>query len=60
MILFFMTWVLLLIVITTYVGLHIKKKIIKCNKVNGMIRRAVGYKAPTSVTLNLYLALIDP
>ena len=29
---------------------HIPNIINKCNKVNGMIRRAVGYKAPASVT----------
>ena len=39
---------------------HIKNVINKCNKVNGMIRRAVGYKAPASVTLKLYKALIRP
>ena len=41
-------------------NVHIKNAIIKCNKVNGMIRRAVGYKAPASVTLKLYKALIRP
>ena len=30
----------------------------KCNKVNGIIRKAVGYNAPAAVTLNLYKALI--
>ena len=39
---------------------NIHNIIIKCNKVNGMLRRAVGYKAPASVTLNLYKALIRP
>ena len=30
----------------------------KCNKVNDMIRRAVGYKASASVTLEQYKTLI--
>ena len=41
-------------------NVHIHNTINKCSKVNCMIRRAVGYKAPASVTLNLYKALIRP
>ena len=41
-------------------NVHIHNIINKCNKVNGKIRRAVGYKAPASVTLNMYKALIRP
>ena len=41
-------------------NVHIHNIINKCNKVNGMIMRAVGYKAPASITLNLYKALIRP
>ena len=41
-------------------NVHIKNAINKCNKVNGMKRRAVGYKAPASVTLKLYKALNRP
>ena len=41
-------------------NVHIHNIINKCNKVNGMIRRAVGFKAPESVTLNMYKALIRP
>ena len=41
-------------------NVHIHNIINKCNKINGMIRRAVGYKAPASVTLNLYKTLIRP
>ena len=41
-------------------NVHILNIINKCNKVNGMIWRAVGYKAPASLTLNLYKALIRP
>ena len=32
----------------------------KCNKVNGMIRRSLGYRAPTSVSNKLHKALIQP
>ena len=36
---------------------HLDSIVDKCNGVNGMIKRAVGYHANSSVTLNLYLAL---
>ena len=39
---------------------HISNVINKCNKVNGMIRRSLGYGAPASVSINLYKALIQP
>ena len=39
---------------------HVSKVINKCNKVNGMIRRSLGYRAPTSVSIKLYKALIQP
>ena len=40
---------------------HVSNVISKCNKVNGMIRRSLlGYKAPTSVSIKLYKALIQP
>ena len=41
-------------------NVHINNIINKCNKVNGIIRKAVGYNAPAAVTLNLYKALIRP
>ena len=41
-------------------NVHINNSINKCNKVNGMIGGAVNYKAPASVTLNLYKVLIRP
>ena len=39
---------------------HISNVINKCNKVNGMIRRSLGYRAPASVSINLYKAPIQP
>ena len=39
---------------------HISNVINKCNKVNGMIRRSLGYRAPASVSINLYKAIIEP
>ena len=39
---------------------HVSNVINKCNKVNGMIRRSLGYRAPTSVSIKLYKALIQP
>ena len=39
---------------------HISNVINKFNKVNGMIRRLLGYRAPASVSINLYKALIQP
>ena len=39
-------------------NVHIKNVINKCNKVNDMIRCAVGYKPPASITLNLHKTLI--
>ena len=39
---------------------HISNVINKCNKVNGMIRRSLGYRAPASLSINLYKALIQP
>ena len=39
---------------------HISNVINKCNKVNGMIRRSLGYRATASVSINLYKALIQP
>ena len=39
---------------------HISNVINKCNKVNGLIRRLLGYRAPASVSINLYKALIQP
>ena len=39
---------------------HTSNVINKCNKVNGMIRRSLGYRAPASVSINLYKALIQP
>ena len=32
---------------------HVSNVINKCNKVNGMIRRSLGYKAPTSISIKL-------
>ena len=32
----------------------------KCKKVNGMIKRRLGYRAPTSVSIKLSKALIQP
>ena len=39
---------------------HVSNVINKCNKVIGMIRRSLGYRAPTSVSIKLYKALIQP
>ena len=39
---------------------HISNVINKCNKVNGMIRRSLGYRSPASVSIKLYKALIQP
>ena len=39
---------------------YVSNVINKCNKVNGMIRRSLGYRAPTSVSIKLYKALIQP
>ena len=39
---------------------HVSTVINKCNKVNGMIRRSLGYTAPTSVSIKLYKALKQP
>ena len=36
---------------------HINNIVSKCNRVNGMIKRVVGYHAPENVTLNLYKSL---
>ena len=36
---------------------HIHNVVSKCNRVNGMIRRVVGYHAPNNVALNLYKSL---
>ena len=39
---------------------HVSNVITKCNKINGMIRCSLGYRAPTSVSIKLYKALIQP
>ena len=39
---------------------HVSIVINKCNKVNCMIRRSLGYRAPTSVSIKFYKALIQP
>ena len=39
---------------------HTSNVINTYNKVNGMIRRSLGYRAPASVSINLYKALIQP
>ena len=39
---------------------HVSNVINKCNKVNGMIGRSLGYRASTSVSIKLYKALIQP
>ena len=39
---------------------HVSNVINKYNKVNGIIRRSLGYGAPTSVSIKLYKALIQP
>ena len=36
---------------------HIDTVVGKCNRVNGMIKRVVGFHAPPNVTLNLYKSL---
>ena len=36
---------------------HIHNVVSKCNRVNGMIKRVVGYHAPNNVALNLYTSL---
>ena len=36
---------------------HIETVVGKCNRVNGMIKRVVGYHAPPNVSLNLYKSL---
>lgn len=36
---------------------HVNNIIAKANRVNGLIKRTVGYHAPTNVTLNLYQSL---
>ena len=36
---------------------HIDNVVSKCNRVNGMIKRAVGYHAPNNVAFNLYKSL---
>ena len=36
---------------------HIHNLVCKCNRVNGMIKRVVGYHAPNNVSLNLYKSL---
>ena len=41
-------------------NIHISNVINKCNNVNGMIRRSLGYRAPASVSINLYKVLIQP
>ena len=37
---------------------QISNIISKCNKVGGMIKRSLGYKAPTDVSIKLYKALV--
>ena len=39
---------------------HVSNVISKCNKVNAMIRLSLGYRASTSVSIELYKALIQP
>ena len=39
---------------------QISNVINKCNKVNGMIRGSLDYRAQASVSINLYKALIQP
>ena len=39
---------------------HVSNVVNKCSRVNGMIRRSLGYRAPTSVSIKLYKALIQP
>ena len=39
---------------------HISNVINKCNKVNGMIRRSLAYRASASVSINLIQTLIQP
>ena len=36
---------------------HIDNVVSKCNRVNGMIKRVVGYHAPNNVAFNLYKSL---
>ena len=39
---------------------HISNVINKCNRVNGMIRRSLGYRSPASVSINLSLQSPNP
>ncbi len=38
-------------------NLHIANTVSKCNRVNGLIKRAVGYRAPPEVTMQLFNSL---
>ena len=50
--------ILVFLLLVIFLHSLINTLVSKCNRMMGMIKRSVGYKAPISVTSDLYSALV--